>query len=199
MLAVVGNGHLGISGLLETVQPVERKGKRVAHAGNDKIAQRQAVAQRGHARPEQIQQDHVFRPGILHVFQQFLFHIKRIGHDHHGPGLDGSPEGNHGLGQIGQHDGHPLARLHAHAPQGSGKEFRPFAQIFVGNARVLEDQGVAAGVGFGGLVQQGVERLVPDLHGTGHEILIMGEPGPIQLSVHGASLWRSEVGGWNSL
>lgn len=44
MLAVVGDGLLGIPGLLEAVQPVERKGKGVAHAGNDEIAQRQAVA-----------------------------------------------------------------------------------------------------------------------------------------------------------
>jgi len=122
------------------------------------------------------------------MVQQLLFHVERIGHHRHGPGLHDAPEGNDGLRDVGQHDGHALARLDARTAQGTGKAFRGLMQGLVAHAGVLEDQGRTLGVARGGLIQQAVQGLVEDGDGTGNGRFVMGEPGTVQLGGHAISL-----------
>ena len=154
--------HLPLAAGLDAVEPVEREGQAVGDARDHDQAQGQAFAQGLQLGPEQVQGHQHFRPGVVEVVQQFLLHIERIGHDGHGPGLHDAPEGDDGLRDVGQHDGHPLARPDPAQAQGLGEVFRRLMQAAVGHLEILETDGQTLAVGPGGPVQQQGQMHGPD-------------------------------------
>ena len=198
VFAVVGYGFLGAAALFEAVEPVEREGKRIRSARDDKVLEGQAVAQGRNTRPEQVEQHHVLCARILHVGHDFFFHIQGVGHDYHAPGLDDAPECHHSLRHVGHHEGHAVARFYANAAQATGKAFCLFAQLLVGDARILKYNGQTVGIFICGLVQQGIQRLVPHLRGAWNEGVVMRKPGSAEFGVHVLpcvvdTLWQGEA------
>ena len=187
-LVIIGDGDGLLAALGETVDEVQREGKGIGDAGDQIGLDGQTVTQRSHAGPEHVQQDKAFGTGVIEVLEQLPFHVEGVDHHGHGPAFDHAPEGDHGLGQVGQHDGHALARPDARAAQGPGKAFRGLMQGLVAQAGVLEDQGRALGIACGGLIQQAVQGLVENSDGTGNGRFVMGEPGTVQLGGHAISL-----------
>ena len=187
-LVIIGDGDGLLAPLGETVDEVQREGKGVGDTGDHIGPDGQPVAQGCHAGPEHVQQDEAFGTGVVEVLEQLPFHVEGVDHHGHGPAFDHAPEGDHGLGQVGQHDGHALARPDARAAQGAGKAFHGLVQGLVAQAGILEDQGRALGIARGGLVQQAVQGLVEDADGTGNGRFVMGEPGTVQLGGHAISL-----------
>ena len=154
--------HLALTAGLDAVQPVDREGQTVRDGRDYGKAQGQTVAQGLQLGPEQVQGHQHLGPGIIEMMQQLLFHIERVGHHGHGPGLHDAPEGDNGLRDVGQHDGHPLAGLDAAQAQGLGKAFRRFVQTAVGHLEILETDGQTVAVRPGGPVQQRGQMHGPD-------------------------------------
>ena len=154
--------HLALTAGLDAIQPVEREGQTVRDVRDHGQAQGQTVAQGLQLGPEQVQGHQHLGPGIIEMMQQLLFHIERVGHHGHGPGLHDAPEGDDGLRDVGQHDGHPLAGLDAAQAQGLGKAFRRFVQTAVGHLEILETDGQTVAVRPGGHVQQRGQMHGPD-------------------------------------
>ena len=150
---------------LEGLEQVQGEGEAVGNAGDHVGTHAKAVTQGFDLVPEQIQHDEELGRRIAEVVSKFLLHVERVGHNDHGTGLHGTPEGHDGLGDVGHHDGHAVAGLQAAFAQGGGKGFGLVLELLVGIGEVLEDDGLAAAVLFGGFVQIG-------LHGAVFEISI---------------------------
>ena len=153
----------GLNGL----KNIEGEGQGVGNAGNDEGLNAETFTQGVYLVPEQIERDEKFRGGVAEVVGQFLFHVEGIGHDHCCARLERAPEGNDGLGQIGQHDGHPVARIQSMFSQRGGKGFRLVFELPVGDGEILEDDGLVVAETVGSFVQIGLE-------GTGNNVEVHG-------------------------
>ena len=147
-----------------------------ANAGNDAGLNAETFAQGFYFIPEEIEGDEKFGRGVAEVMGQFLFHVERIGHDHGGAGLERAPEGNDGLGQVGQHDGHSVARVQSVFAQGGGEGFRLFLELPVVEGQVLEDDGLVVAETVGSFVQIGLEGTGDDVEMHGSALGNVGQP-----------------------
>ena len=170
-------GHVALPLGLNGLEDIERKGEAVGQAGNDVGFNAQLVPQRRKLVPEQVESDEEFGFGIGKMVGQFLFHIQGVGHDHHAPGLERAPEGYNRLGQVGQHNGHPIAGLQPSVPQRGGHGFGLVLQLAVGHGHVLEDNGLAVAEVFRRPIQISLQGLGNNVEGGRSVAVEMSLPG----------------------
>ncbi len=162
---------------LKGLKQIQRKGEGVGDAGDDAGLNAETGTERFDFIPEQVEGDEKFRRGVAEMMGQLLFHIEGVGHDYRGACLERAPEGNDGLRQVRQHDGHSVSGVQPVFAQGGGEGFGLVLELPVRERKILEDDGLVVAETGSSLIQIGLD-------GTGNKIKVdrrtlgdMGQPG----------------------
>jgi len=181
-LAVKGNlGGVAVLAGLQRVQEVQREFQPLADGGDEEFFHGQGVAELFELGPEQIQGDAAAHPGVVELVDDLGFHVQGVGHDPHGPGPEHTPQGDDGLGQVGQHQRHPVALADTRRAQIGRHDLGLRLELGVSYRPVAENDGLALGPLVRGPVQELEQRNFLVIQGRRHIRIIGFEPGTVDL------------------